>query len=380
METRTLYYATNRKHEGNRWKPKGYGTTFSSDGLENLRFGKVTIDVETKKIEECIDEDPGFGTGDGNKLSGYFAACAKSADITAYKEKIDHQSSDADQEDAVFGSLEMFKELKTVMADSTDVVIYIHGYNVSWADAVGSAISLQEMLSTSDVADAGRKVRVILFTWPSDGKALPFASYKSDRTDAKNSGYAFGRGLLKLRNFLIKLKREELRGGDKVCGQDMHLLCHSMGNYVLQNTIKRIARFTSGPALPRLFEHIFLCAPDVDDDVLENNRPMGRLHELCRNITVYYNRGDVAMYLSDYTKGNPDRLGCTGASRPFLLHNKVHQVDCTPIVKGLVEHSYYLSGNINRDIRLSIDAKAFSDEARQRVKLDLPNAWAMEKN
>ncbi|MBL7995151.1 hypothetical protein JNM05_07235, partial [bacterium] len=49
MSERILYYATNRKHEGNRWKPTGYGTKFSDDGLENLRFGKVTVNADEAK-------------------------------------------------------------------------------------------------------------------------------------------------------------------------------------------------------------------------------------------------------------------------------------------------------------------------------------------
>ena len=87
--------------------------------------------------------------------------------------------------------------------------------------------------------------------------------------------------------------------------------------------------------LPRLFEHIFLCAPDVDDTALEEGQPLWRAHELARSVSVYHNRGDAALVISDFTKGNPDRLGSNGPARPAHVHNKVHQVDCTPIVKGL---------------------------------------------
>jgi len=36
------------------------------------------------------------------------------------------------------------------------------------------------------------------------------------------------------------------------------------------------------------------------------------------------------------------------------VHTKVLQVDCTPIIGGLVEHSYYLTGKVNRDIAQTI--------------------------
>ncbi|MBL9200160.1 MAG: alpha/beta hydrolase, partial [Opitutaceae bacterium] len=164
----------------------------------------------------------------------------------------------------------------------------------------------------------------------------------------------------------------------KLCEQDIHLLCHSMGNFVLQNTLPKLDDFTPGDAFPRLFEHIFLCAPDLDDDALEPGHPLGRVHELARHVTVYHNPGDVALHISDYTKGNPDRLGSYGVARPALLHNKVHQVDCADLVTGLVEHSYYLEGWVNQDIRLSIEGREQNTAARRRaLKGDQANVWKM---
>ena len=102
------------------------------------------------------------------------------------------------------------------------------------------------------------------------------------------------------------------------------------------------------------------------------------MHELARSVSIYHNRGDAALVVSDYTKGNPERLGGAGTARPRLLHNKVHQIDCTPIVEGLVEHSYYLTGSINADIRQSIDGVAHSDSSRRRASIgDSANQWVM---
>lgn len=207
---------------------------------------------------------------------------------------------------------------------------------------------------------------------------MPYVSYKSDRTEAAGSGYAVGRAFLKVRDILAGL-RDRARGGERLCDQDIHLLCHSMGNYVLQNALIRIGEFTPGNALPRLFEHIFLCAPDVDDDVLEPGHAMGSVHELGRCVTVYHNRCDVAMVVSDHTKGHPERLGAGGAARPSMLHTKMHQVDCTTIVSGLVEHSYYLSGSVRNDIRQSIDGVALGDSNRLRTRdLNTHNVWTMK--
>ena len=371
-----LFYATNRNHLGNdRWHPDGYGKKFSDDGVENLRFGRLTVAAEESKMAKYLDADCGsMGQGDGEGLTKYLSKRAESADIVAYREKIKASVAQDQQENLKLGSQAAFSDLQSIMRKNSDVLLYVHGFNVSWHDAVGSALSLQEMLNHCPDRDPEQQVQVVLFSWPSDGMALPFVSYKSDRSEAAGSGNAVGRGILKVRDFLASLRRSD----EQLCKQDLHILCHSMGNYLLQNALTRCDAFTPGNALPRLFEHIFLCAPDVDDTVLEAGQPLGRLHELARSVSVYHNRGDVALVVSDYTKGNPDRLGSNGPARPTLVHNKVHQVDCTGIVKGLVEHSYYLVGNINADIRMSIDGMPHDAPGRHRNRVGvMGNQWDM---
>lgn len=374
MKTLRLYYATNRNHEGpDRWKPTGYGTKFSDDGPENLRFGKLELAADEKEVRRQLAAQTGFGKGNGNELAAYLKTLVPQADISAFGEAVDQS-----QPDAQLGSQTIFAELQQAMFQSSDVLVYIHGFNVSWADAVAAALALQENLNQNDPQKPKQQALVVLFTWPSDGKALPYVSYKSDRTEARASGAAVGRGFLKVRDFLRKVQTLDARGRDVACGQELHLLCHSMGNYVLQCALERMAEFTPGNSFPRLFEHIFLCSPDVDDTALEPGQPLGSLHELAMHVTIYYNRGDLAMYVSDYTKGNPERLGHNGAARPALLHNKVHQVDCSPIVGGAVEHSYYLDGSVNQDLRFSIASLPFEAKIRRRThSSDLPNVWQM---
>jgi len=378
-ETMELFYATNRNHLGNdRWHPTGYGPKFSDDGIENLRFGKLSLTVDEAVIRKYLAESGGYGSGNGIGLSEELGPLIHTASIRAYEESIpDPQRYQGHQTGVKLGSRAMFEDIKGVMCNATDVVIYIHGFNVSWSAAAGAGLALQERLNASPAADPAQKVAVVLFTWPSDGMALPFVSYKSDRTEASGSGKAFARGILKLRDYLMEVCKVN---GD-VCGQDIHVLCHSMGNYVLQEALPKIADYSGGRSMPRLFEQIFMCAPDVDADGFEDGRPLARLPELARAISVYFNRQDKAMYVSDYTKGNPDRLGCNGASRPALLNSKVHMVDCTQVVvgEGLVEHSYYLNGLVNDDIRLSTDGAPFDSKKRRRKKKgDWPNLWEMK--
>jgi esterase/lipase superfamily enzyme len=382
-----IYYATNRKHSGsNRWQPTKYGTDFSSDGRENLRLGKVTVTGDAKKMNKHLDKEVGYGVGDGGGLAGYFTklmGSSRTRKIEAFPENINREKSESNQDSKAFGSVGLFNELQNVMRASSDVLVYIHGYNVDWKEAVGSALALQELLNQKRGDPDHCPATVILFSWPSDGSALPFAAYKSDREDAESSGKAIGRGFLKLRDFLVSLRGIDGKPNDGVqlCNQEMHLLCHSMGNYVLQNALARLQEFSTGTRLPRLFEHIFLCSPDVDDDVLEPGKEMGRLHEMARSVSIYFNRGDNALRGSDITKGNPDRLGAAGNARPSLVHNKVHQIDCGRVVGGFMEHSYYMDGRINDDIKQSIGGLAQEDDRRvHRVRDEnRANTWVMRK-
>ena len=178
-------------------------------------------------------------------------------------------------------------------------------------------------------------VKVALFSWPSDGSNFPFLAYKSDRDDAKASGLAFGRGILFLAKYLHDLT------ADQNCGQNLHLVAHSMGNYVLRHALQKMIKELSG-RLPRVFEHIFLMAADEDEDAFEHAHKLKLLPNLAKEVHVYFNRGDRPLHVSDFTKGNPPRLGTDGVRLPGAMPGKVNQIDCSKVVEGGLEHSYYL--------------------------------------
>jgi esterase/lipase superfamily enzyme len=213
-----------------------------------------------------------------------------------------------------------------------DTVVFIHGYNVSFKEALTAAARLKLSFST----DAGGPgINVVLFSWPSDGSMMPFIAYANDRQDAAASGPAFARGLLKLGDFLRGSTSEE------ACDQRIHLIAHSMGNYVLRHTVQEIVAQSSGRPV-RLFDQVLLMAADEDDDAFELSYKLKPLPRLAKRVSVYFNNNDRAMAISDKTKGNPDRLGDDGPRVPRGIPGKVTLIDCTPVVEGLVEHSYYI--------------------------------------
>lgn len=359
MQDLKLFFVTNRRPSGGSAdSPARFGKDPHDEGVENLRFGSVVVPAEDRRMAEFrnpTDKDV------ASDLEKYLKRRVSRGKISLCPEQAPEGTNELrDPSKVVYGSTEMFDGLRKAMLEDRDILVYVHGYNTSWKDAVAGALTLQERLNAPDVrGDAPDDLLVVLFTWPSDGKKTPWVAYKSDRLDAAASGFAMGRALLKLRDFLATLSPELERDTPdrkQACGRRINVLCHSMGNFVLQNAIERMEIEAGGRRLPRLFEQVFLCAADVDDDVLQPDGAMRNLPDLCRGVHVFFNRGDLALAISDNTgKGNPERLGSTGAARPGELNHKIALVDCTPWVGGIAEHGYHTSRKLLTDARICME-------------------------
>jgi esterase/lipase superfamily enzyme len=301
-----VYFGTNRK-PNRKAAPDDFGRGFSEDGLGNLRFGMVEVTGEEM-----------------DSLDLYLAP---------ERLRVDRERKTKGGKGSVLGSLNVFNRVREKMVQhSRDTVIFIHGYNVSFKQALTSAARLKRNFST---AEGGPGINIVLFSWPSDGSMMPFIAYGNDRQDAAASGPAFARGLLKLADFL--------RGSTpaEACDHCLHLVAHSMGNYVLRHTVQEyLAQSPGRPA--RLFDQVFLMAADEDDDAFEHDHKLKQLPRLAKRVNVYFNNNDRAMAVSDKTKGNPDRLGDDGPRVPRSIPGKVTLIDTTEVVKGIVEHSYFL--------------------------------------
>ncbi|MBP8137544.1 MAG: hypothetical protein KAY61_05005, partial [Candidatus Eisenbacteria bacterium] len=85
-----LFYATNRNHLGeDRWHPSGYGKNFSADGMENLRFGRLTVNASDAKMKTAMQAESAGAAVNGSKLGDYLKTLVEGAAIEAYEEKID---------------------------------------------------------------------------------------------------------------------------------------------------------------------------------------------------------------------------------------------------------------------------------------------------
>ena len=125
--------------------------------------------------------------------------------------------------------------------EKTDAILFIHGYNVTFKEAIATSVKIGK--NNQDV-NGNKGVNVISFSWPSDGSMFPWIAYSNDRLDAAASGPAFARGLLKMADFFRNMSPEE------ACHQKLHLMAHSMGNYVLRHALQEVRR-QNGGRIPR---------------------------------------------------------------------------------------------------------------------------------
>lgn len=333
----TVYFATNRDIQGTDRNPR-IGKHFHAMNPAYLRFGKATV----------------AQTGSRFRLEATELA----------PEKIPDKGDAA--RGVKLGSEAIFDELRRAMkSGEADLIVYIHGFNCSFADAVEHCAQLQAAYASD------RPMLGFTFAWPSDGEMVPKLSYLSDRDEAARSGPAIARAFLRLIDYLCKID------SDDYCLRNIHVVAHSMGNYALRHTLQALIARQQG-RLPRVFRNIFLMAADEDDDAFEHDHKLRRLGELAARLHVYHSVDDRALHISDITKGNPERLGSSGPRSLSDLPLKLVIVDCRAVDDGegdVPHHSYYrLRREVVEDVRQVIRGVA-SEEISNRRYLEHKRAF-----
>lgn len=195
MQSVRVYFATNRNHQPENTKLV-FGPRFNADGVAALRYGHVDFAAGVESLQ--------------------------AADVEVYDDALRGEA------DPTKGGGRLLEALRLGMCKAErDTLVFIHGFNVSFNGAIEAGMRLAREVSIRETSGDVRPVNVVVFSWPSDGAAIPYMSYYSDREDARASGPALARAYLKLRDFLAQLPLEQR------CGRRVHLLAHSMGAYVL---------------------------------------------------------------------------------------------------------------------------------------------------
>lgn len=172
------------------------------------------------------------------------------------------------------------QHLRTLPASERDVVVYVHGFNNTFADGV-----LRHAQLTHDFALKGAAVH---FSWPSDANPL---GYAHDRDSALFSRDA-------LEDILRLVRVPEARR--------IAIVAHSMGALLTMETLRQMAIAEPG-SVARDIDGVLLISPDIDVDVFRSQAR--RIGTLPATFAVFLSERDRALRLSARLTGTSERLG-----------------------------------------------------------------------
>lgn len=166
-------------------------------------------------------------------------------------------------------------------AESGEVVVFVHGYNTNFQEAVFRAAQLKH--------DSRLQESMVAFAWPS---LASLSGYLADRESSTYSRDSLERTLDNL------ARTPGIRR--------IHLLAHSMGNWLTMETLRQAKLRGKSAFLPKLGE-VLLMSPDIDIDVFGTQ--LDAIGKLNPPITVAISRDDEALGVSQWLAGGVPRAG-----------------------------------------------------------------------
>jgi esterase/lipase superfamily enzyme len=230
--------------------------------------------------------------------------------------------------------------------DQKHVCLFIHGYNVSWTDAMGTYGNVASRLFNDESGDSLGEL--ISFDWPSKGALW---GYLPDREEARKTANDLADVLSMLYDWM--LGKQQAAQGDPAasCRAKTSVIAHSMGNYVLENAMNTAWTRKNRPLLVSLLQEVLMIAADVDNDLFGNGETVSHgdgegLANLSYRITALYTGRDNVLGTSAGLKHfGKRRLGRSGLDRAMPLPDNVWDVDCSsllkPEVSGINIHGQY---------------------------------------
>lgn len=332
-----IFYATNRAPATSATGEMTYGAERS----HSLAFGSV--DVFGKDADNSVIGQP---TEIGRfPETPYSLEKTKKGVRRSNSELIEHQKSAHKMRDEL--------QRRIAATKRKEVIIFIHGYNNSFDEAIKSTAQLCNDLGADDFT-------CIALTWPAGGSKGILFGYNVDR-ESGEFAVADLRKAIRIISSTPNLKA-------------MHFTAHSRGTDVLSSVIQQLAIETyvaqSSIAEKLKINNVVLAAPDIDLDVAfskilglvsdpdllygksANERVIynpGKFH-----LTVYSSTGDRALSLSKTLFGSDMRLGLLdiGTSQDKLdrIPKAAGLADFITVEDGggFIGHSYFLS---NQSVR-----------------------------
>ncbi len=319
----TVYYATDRNATGAEEPELAFDGTRSPNGAMNYGKAEVNIPVSHKRGQI---ETPWMGLQSLRDAGKHIYILQ----LTGFDEA------------------GLMAELRGVGGGEADLLVYVHGFNVPFSDAIVRA---------GQVAfDFGFQGAPIVYSWPSDGG---ITSYNTDSEDVAWSAKH-------IEGLLTKLKAE-------FPDRKLHLVAHSMGSRGLLGALRLMAyRDASQP----LFQSVILCAPDFDSELFRD-QIAAEVRPLAQQWVVYTSDKDLALTASEQINAAP-RLG-----KPVTYAEGYEIIDATGLEVtpwSLPEtHSYYATKQRVLDDMVSVLKGLLPGErGLKAIEASGGTAWSLE--
>jgi len=285
------------------------------------------------------------------------------------------------------GSAKIFREIYERMLEGHpndpdkpyDFLVYVHGY----ANDEDDIHKHLEYLHDNYVSSSDSPIEeVLVFYWTTNGR-MTVRDYYSDQDDANIAGLALARLIYKASKFYQQFFAVDRSKGTRLndlCGHNIHLMCHSMGNQVLR---KMVEILLENENVKQLIKELILIAPDTDNDLFEPGKTFTHLTELAERVTVYYNKKDRVVLKLSNLANKKHRLGA-GPLNKLSLKN-IFFVDATDVNETMNEtmlrkwgrHWYHCtSPTVISDINLVLSGRK-TEEFTNRTKDDIENHFTL---
>jgi esterase/lipase superfamily enzyme len=271
-----------------RARPDAPLAMFNGERSRTLNHAEITVSIPPAHVEGAIEWP---SSPPGNPATNF---------VTAKRDYIDRAS---------FTSA-VRREIAKRKGGDRDVLVFIHGYNTSFEEAVYRFAQI--------VKDSDFKGVPVLFTWPSRAELLEYpydresTVYSRDDLEATLAELAAAPGLT-----------------------EVHVLAHSMGNFLTMETLRQAAIRGRGDFGGKLGQ-VMLAAPDVDIDVFRAQ--MGAIGKMKHPLTVLISHDDKALNFSRKFAGNVPRLGAYNLAKPEnaeqLQQLGIKAIDLTALKAG----------------------------------------------
>lgn len=231
--------------------------------------------------------------------------------------------------------LELSDWIRNSRIEEGEGLLFIHGFNVTFNEAVWRAAQI-----CHDLKFSGLK---LCYSWSSCGKVQSYA------TDEATVDWSEEH----LRTFLTQVTT-------KLGLSRLHIIAHSMGNRALLGVLETWENLPGSTPISQ----VVLAAPDVDAGRF---RQIARIFEKYEQVTLYASRADRAILASAKLR----RLNRAGDASPPIVLKDLSTIDVTSAGAEMfgLGHSYFAtSQTVFRDLYYIIKER-FTPDRRAGIKI-----------